>query len=115
MAPKTDTRLAEFRAKFLPKLLVSFHPQLVIAFGSRARGEALRHSDLDLLVVSETFNGVRWLERPVRVLEALDLPFGADLLCYTPEEYQRKRQELGIVSKAAQEGIVLFTSSRSDD
>lgn len=108
MAQTTDSRLEEFRSEFLPKLVAVFAPTLVLAFGSRARGEGLRHSDLDLLIVSERFRGVRWLDRPVRVLEALDLPFGADLLCYTPEEYQRKRQELGIVRRASEEGIVLF-------
>ncbi|MGH2362795.1 MAG: nucleotidyltransferase domain-containing protein, partial [bacterium] len=67
----------------MPKLIAAFRPTLVLAFGSRARGEALKHSDLDLLIVSEAFPAVRWLDRPVRVLETLDLPFGVDLLCYT--------------------------------
>ena len=46
----------------------------------------------------------------MRVLETLDLPFGVDLLCYTPEEYERKRGELGIVRRASEEGIVLVGS-----
>jgi predicted nucleotidyltransferase len=107
MATQTDERLEEFRVKFLPKLVDAFRPVLVLAFGSRARGEGLRHSDLDLLVVSEVFRNVRWLDRLVQVLKALDLPFGADILCYTPEEYERKRGELGIVRRASEEGIVL--------
>lgn len=37
----------------------------------------------------------------------LDLPFGADVLCYTPEEFARKRKELGIVSLALEEGLQL--------
>jgi len=93
MVTGTDTRLEQFRAQYLPKLVAAFHPTLVLAFGSRARGEGLAHSDLDLRIVSGAFRDVRWLDRPVRVWEALDLPFGADLLCYTPEEYERKRQE----------------------
>jgi len=32
-----------------------------------------------------------------------DLPFEA--LCYTPEEFKRKRQQLGIVLQAVREGI----------
>ena len=108
MVAKTDTRLAKFQSEFLPKLVAAFRPTLVLAFGSRARGEALKHSDLDLLIVSEAFRDVRWLDRPVRVLETLDLPFGVDLLCYTPEEYERKRGEFGIVRMASEEGIVLI-------
>ncbi len=85
MAAGTDTRLEEFRSKFLPKLVAEFHPTLVLAFGSRAKGEGLAHSDLDLLIVSEVFRNVRWLDRPVQVVETLDLSLGVDLLCYTPE------------------------------
>lgn len=107
MATRTDNRLEEFRARFLPKLVEAFHPALVIAFGSRARGEALAHSDLDLIIVSGAFSGLRWLDRPVRVIEELGLSMGVDLLCYTEEEYERKRQELGIVRTASEAGILL--------
>lgn len=107
MATHTDSRLEEFRSEFLPKLVAKFRPTIVLAFGSRARGEALAHSDLDLLIVSEAFQGVRWLDRPVRVLEALGLTFGVDLLCYTPQEYERKRQELGIVRTVSETGVYL--------
>lgn len=107
MATITDTRLERFRSEFLPRLVARFTPTLVLAFGSRARGEGLAHSDLDLLIVSDAFRDVPWLARPVLVHEALDLPFGVDLLCYTPEEYERKRRELGIVRTATEEGLVL--------
>ena len=107
MAPKTDERVEEFRSKFLPKVIAVFHPRLVLAFGSRARGDALKHSDLDLLIVSDAFHDVRWLDRPVRVIEAIGLTFGADLLCYTPEEYRQKREELSIVRTASEHGLVL--------
>jgi hypothetical protein len=108
MAPDTDGRLDRFRREFLPTLIERFKPTLVVAFGSRARGEALSHSDLDLLIVSPAFCGVKWLDRPVRVIEALGLAFGVDLLCYTPAEFANKREELGIVRTATEEGIVLL-------
>nr|MBI3614131.1 nucleotidyltransferase domain-containing protein [Nitrospirota bacterium] len=108
MATKTDERLARFCSEFLPKLVATFRPTAVVAFGSRARGEGLAYSDLDLVIVSDSFQSVRWLDRPARVVEALGLDFGVDLLCYTPEEYARKRKELGIVRTAYEEGIVLL-------
>jgi len=108
MVTGTDKRLEEFRVKFLPKLVDAFHPRLVLAFGSRARREALTHSDLDLLIVSDAFRDIRWLDRPVRVIEKLGLSMGVDMLCYTEEEYGRKRQELGIVRTASEEGILLI-------
>ncbi|MGQ0815538.1 MAG: nucleotidyltransferase family protein, partial [Gemmatimonadota bacterium] len=88
----------------LPNLVRRFKPERVIAFGSRVRGEALRHSDLDLLVVAQAFENLRWLDRSVEVINALDIRFGVDLLCYTPSEYAVKVQELGIVQTASREG-----------
>src|SRR5213594_961353 len=108
MAATTDKRLEEFRTRFLPRLVEKFRPHLVLAFGSRARGEALTHSDLDLVIVSDAFRDIRWLDRPVRVIEELGLSMGVDLLCYTAEEYDRKRQKLGIVRTASEEGILLI-------
>ena len=82
-------------------------PLRVIAFGSRVRGDALSTSDLDLILVSPRFAAVPFLRRPVEVLEMLDYPGGLELLCYTPEEFEEKRRELGIVRVALEEGITL--------
>jgi len=50
---------------------------------------------------------VPFLKRPVEVLEALDYPAGLELLCYTPEEFEEKREEFGIVRVALKEGFTL--------
>ncbi|MEK7668328.1 MAG: nucleotidyltransferase domain-containing protein [Gemmatimonadota bacterium] len=39
-----------------------FRPRRVLVFGSRVRGDALRDSDLDLLVVTEAFAALQWLQ-----------------------------------------------------
>ena len=62
-----DERVEAFRRGVLPRLVERFRPSRVLVFGSRARGDALRDSDLDLMVVSEAFVGVAWLERTVLV------------------------------------------------
>lgn len=100
-----DPRVARFRDEVLPCLESTFAPERVLVFGSRARGDALAHSDLDVLLVSREFEDVPWLDRPVRVHEACDIRFGIELLCYTPEEFRRKREELGIVRTASEEGF----------
>lgn len=82
----------------------------MILFGSRARGEALRDSDLDILVVSGAFEAIPWLERPVRVFHDCDIRMGVELLCYTPQEYEQKLNELGIVRTATDEGIDLLAA-----
>ncbi len=82
----------------------------MLAFGSSVRGDALKDSDLDVLIVAHAFRDIRWLDRPVRVAEDCDIRFGVELLCHTPEEYQRKVEELGIVRTASEEGVELLKS-----
>jgi predicted nucleotidyltransferase len=108
VAQAVDERVERFRREYLPVLVAKFRPARVLLFGSRARGDALKDSDLDLLVVSDAFAGIRWLDRSVRVLEEVPVPFGVELLCYTPEEYERKREEFGIVREATREGVDLL-------
>ena len=103
-----DEKVARFRREVLPRLIPRLRPSAVLVFGSRARGEALRDSDLDVLVVADAFRDVAWLDRPVRVYEECDIRFGVELLCYTPEEFARKREELGIVRTAVAEGVDLL-------
>jgi hypothetical protein len=40
--------------------------------------------------------------------EVLDLPASFDILCYTPEEFERKKREIGIVREAVKEGVTIF-------
>ena len=62
-----DEQVARFRAEVLPPLVVKYRPTRVLVFGSRARGAALEYSDLDVLIVSSAFTGIRWPERRGRV------------------------------------------------
>lgn len=105
-----DEKLTRFRREVLPRLVEGYRPTRVLAFGSRVRGDALKDSDLDVLIVAEAFRGVRWLDRPVRVTEDCDIRFGVELLCYTPDEYERKLGEWGIVRTASDEGLELLTA-----
>lgn len=107
MAQGADPKVAAFVRDHLPRLREHFAPLRAIVFGSRARGDALSTSDLDLILVSPCFASVPFLERPVKVLESLGYPGGLELLCYTPEEFEAKREEMGIVRVAVTEGIEL--------
>ena len=102
-----DEKVARFRREVLPALVAQFRPSKVLVFGSRARGDALKDSDLDVLIVAQAFRPIRWLDRAFRVHMDCDIRFGVELLCYTPEEYARKREELGIVRTASEEGVEL--------
>ena len=80
----------------------------VILFGSRARGTAGEWSDLDVVVVSPAFEGQRFIDRGPAVLRDLGCPALLEPICYTPEEFERNRQEPGIAATAWREGVRLL-------
>ena len=78
----------------------------VILFGSRARGEPLKESDYDLLVISEKFEGIPLRER-LQELYAMMIrsPFNADILALTPREYEELSHKLTIYSEIRKMGV----------
>ena len=82
-----------------------------IVFGSYARGEATKYSDLDLIIVADTDK--RFLQRHKDYMPVFLswYPWGKslDLLIYTPEELDgMQRQNRPFICKALAEGIVIY-------
>lgn len=98
--------------KRLVSALVEPEVERILLFGSRARGDAGPHSDLDLLIVRRT--GERFLARIGAAYQclanaAVHLGVDVDVLVYTPEEYQRMLDEGNpLVTRAQREGKVLY-------
>lgn len=90
---------------FLKKVRERFEPQKIVLFGSRGRGDELKQSDYDIIVVSQKFEGVPFLKRLEMLFELWDYDFNLDILAYTPDEFEAKSQELGIVAQAVREGM----------
>lgn len=90
------------------RIVERFRPLRIVLFGSRARGEAGRWSDVDLLVVLP--NGTDKRQAAVEILRALgDLPACKDIVVTTPEEIERRGQLVGTVLRPAlREGKVLY-------
>lgn len=93
--------------QFLNRVEREFKPEHVILFGSRAGEDYLEQSDYDIIVVSEMFEGIHFLNRMTMLYELWDYDFDLDILAYTPEEFEEKKKEIGIVSEAVKEGIEL--------
>jgi hypothetical protein len=91
-------------AKFLRRVGECFPLERALVFGSRARGDELRESDYDLLLVSREFGCLGFAERIAAVQALWELPESLEPLCYTPEEFDRKRGEIGTVAEALREG-----------
>jgi hypothetical protein len=65
-----------------------------------------------LLLISEFFAGVPWLERVYQagnLWDAAEMGAPADVHCYTPGEFERKRDTLAMVRQVAATGLELAT------
>ena len=101
----TDPVTRRFLDSRLPDIERIFKPEHIILFGSRATGHAKEDSDIDLILVSQQFEGVRFAERIARFLKEIRSELEIEPLCYTPEEFETLRGQVSIVAKAAREGI----------
>lgn len=79
-----------------------------ILFGSRARGDYLRSSDVDLIVINDRLKGVSFPRRMVLLHEKWDLPLFLEGLPYTEEEFSRLKETSSIVRDAVRHGIEVF-------
>lgn len=79
----------------------------VFILGSQVRGEAGPHSDVDLLLVDDRFQGHKFFERPVALYDHWPKGFPVDFLCYTPEEFERLKDRPTIVRLAVEEGVAV--------
>jgi hypothetical protein len=104
---------ADALTKFLQRVNERYPLERAVLFGSRARGDELCESDYDMLLVSAAFRDLPFTERIAEVLDLWDLPEGLEPLCYTPEEFERKRSEIGIVAEALREGRELSLAATS--
>ncbi len=92
---------------FKVKLNKQFSPKKIILFGSRARKDNLVYSDIDLVIVSDKFKNIKWPRRLGSVAKLWRGLIVLEPLCYTLEEFNEKRNQIGIVKRAVEEGMEL--------
>ncbi len=107
MGKKPDKKTMMLLKSHLTFLKRKFGPERIILFGSRARGDNLEDSDIDLLVVSEKFKNIDFRDRLIQAYGLWDKKEDLEQLCYTPEEFEVKKKQIGIVQQAVKEGIKL--------
>ena len=74
-------------------------------FGSRATGKTHKWSDVDLIVVSRKFRKKGLLNRAPGLYMKWNLNYPVDFLCYTPEEFNKFKKQISIVSEAVKTGV----------
>ena len=101
-------------AAITQRILAVSDPIKVIIFGSHARGDYGKDSDLDLLVVLENVDSTRAASNQLR--ESLrGLLYPIDVIVATPEQMERYQdsQEM-IYSIAQKEGKIIYERAATD-
>jgi predicted nucleotidyltransferase len=100
--------------KMTQRIVREVHPQRILLFGSRARGQANEHSDVDFLIEErEPFGPTRSRrQEAVRIWRCLsEFRIPTDILVYsTGEVAQWKDSSHHVIGMALREGKVLYES-----
>ncbi len=97
----------EIIAEMTRRIVERFDPLQIILFGSRARGDHLPDSDVDLLVVFPLVDDNREMRVEIRRL-LRDLPVSKDIIVASEDEVARSTNRIGsILRPAVREGRVL--------
>jgi predicted nucleotidyltransferase len=93
-------------------IAAGYRPQRIIVFGSYARGDVHEGSDLDVLIVQPTAEGVRFTDRIGQVLALcweVTTALEVQPLIYTPDELARMRSRGNdFICTALAEGVVVY-------
>ncbi len=101
-----DKRKIRAITPFLERVKKKYSPRQVILFGSRARGTQRKDSDYDVLIVAESFKNINFYTRSVLMYKLKgEINASMDIVCLTPQEFDRRKKEIGIIQEACREGI----------
>jgi len=77
-------------------------------FGSRAWGRHEVSRDVDLLIISPHFKGLKSFKRSPLLRPKWKMEYSVDMLCLTPEEFEEKKNIPSIVREAVRSGIEIL-------
>lgn len=103
-----DKWIKEFRKSALPKIVKEFKPQKLLIFGSRVKGTAQEDADIDIILVSNYFANIPFLKRMPLVSKKVPFPKHIDYLCYTPEEYEKIKNESSVIIDALKNSMEII-------
>jgi len=98
---KNKTRIINELKKFKKENKIN----KIIFFGSRRNNKYTKYSDVDLILVSPQFRELKSYKRAPTIRLKWNLDYPVDMLCYTPEEFERRKKEPTIVREAVKGGI----------
>ena len=99
-----DLWLERFNHEVLPKLIAKFKPERILIFGSRIKGTANENSDIDIIIISNNFVNIPFMERMPLILKTIRFPKHIDFLCYSPKEFEKLKNNSSILIHALENG-----------
>ncbi|OEU50492.1 MAG: hypothetical protein BA871_11270 [Desulfuromonadales bacterium C00003096] len=93
--------------KFYLNLVAELNPEKILLFGSRIKGTADENSDIDVIVVSNAFATIPFIERMSLILKMIRFPKHIDFICYSPEEFDRLKNKSSVLMDALENGEVV--------
>jgi len=95
---------------YLDNLKQELKVEKMILFGSAARGEMDKDSDIDLIIVSPDFKKMDFPERLLflsRLRKGKSRSSAMDIFGYTPQEFKNSSKKRIILEEAKEEGIII--------
>ena len=91
----------------IKQIVIGYHPEKIILFGSCARSAQTVKSDIDLVIIKETDD--RFVDRLKKIATVVKTWEAADFLVYTPQEWNEAlSKEHYFIMEIAHTGRVLY-------
>ncbi|MFQ6089641.1 MAG: nucleotidyltransferase domain-containing protein [Candidatus Methanofastidiosia archaeon] len=109
MGKKKVEEIKESIGKFKESVRRKFFVDKVIIFGSAARGEMKKDSDVDIIVVSKKYGRKDVFKITPKLYEEWHekqkINYPVDIILFNVKEFNKLKKEVSIVSEALKEGI----------
>jgi len=95
-----DEWIEKFKQQILPQIVKEYRPKRILLFGSRIKRTSNKNSDLDVIIISDSFYNIPFINRMSHILKKFRFTKHIDYLCYTPEEFERIKDKSSILIDA---------------
>lgn len=102
-----DKKIQDAFTDIIQSIITNYAPQKIVLFGSYARGEAHEGSDIDLMLIKETYK--RFIDRIADVIKLNNTFLSLEPLIYSPLELETmKKEKRDIIMTIEEEGIEIY-------
>lgn len=110
-----DVKKINKEAIEIAKIVVEkYNPEKIILFGSAARGDVRKYSDIDLCIIKNTKLPLRkriW--KVYKLIRSYNYNYGVEPIIFTPKEFKDKRESDNyFVKNIIKDGKVLYDAKR---